>query len=165
MGRNPPASAVRFRPMNSDVRFTGRMEQVYVKNEYYDGPRRGIANYNGVPHRFIANFDDLNVENDTFRLFPVLNDEFSLEIEQWKIYVEWDKKYESGELGADTHPGHGGIDKRWDEIEKILQPKRDIIPESAIEVYAEFKQNDQESRYTSIGPNYGVAWKPADQKT
>lgn len=134
------------------------MEKVYVENEWYDGPRKGVADYKGVPHRFIANFDELKGYEDTFKLFPVTDEELTLEIEQWKIYVEWNKKYESGELTVDSHPGHGGIDKRWDEIEELLSPKRDIIPSNAIDADATFEQSDQEKRYESTGPSYGVVW-------
>lgn len=135
------------------------MEKVYVENGWYDGPRKGIANYNGMPHRFVANFDDLKGYNDTFKLFPVTKDELAMEIEQWEIFVEWNKKYELGQVDASTHPGHGGIDKRWDEIEDILKPIRESIPSNTFESKAKFEQIDQKNRYESTGPDYGVVWQ------
>jgi len=140
------------------------MEKVYVENDWYDGPRNGIANYKGLPHRFVANFDELKGYEDTFKLFPVTDDELSLEIEQWRIFVEWNKRYESGEAEVDTHPGHGGINQRYDEINKILRPKRKKIPSNAIEAKAIFEDNGQESRYESTGPSYGVEWKSIQQQ-
>ena len=140
------------------------MEKVYVENDWYDGPRRGIANYNGLPHRFVANFDELKGCDDTFKIFPVTEEELSLEIEQWKIFVEWNNKYELGEVGTDTHPGHGGINKRWDEIEGVLSPKRNHIPSNALEANANFTQNEQSNRYDLSGPSYGVVWNRVQQK-
>ena len=135
------------------------MEKVYVENEWYDGPRKGVADFRGVPHRFIANFEDKKGYLDSFNIFPISESDLKLEIEQWKIYVEWNKKYESGSAAIDSHPGHGGINQRWDEIEKLLQSKRDLVPECAILAYANFERINQENRYDSSGPDYGVVWK------
>jgi len=140
------------------------MEKVYVENDWYDGPRQGIADYNDLPHRFVANFDDLKGYEDTFRLFPVSDEEFALEIEQWKIFVEWNKEYDLGKASTDTHPGHGGINKRWDEIERALKPNRELVPLNAVEAKATFSQNEQENRYELSGPSYAVVWNPIKQK-
>jgi hypothetical protein len=36
----------------------GPSETVYVENEWYDGPRAGIGDVNGVPHRYVSLFDE-----------------------------------------------------------------------------------------------------------
>jgi hypothetical protein len=36
----------------------GPPERVYVENEWYDGPRAGVPNINGMPHRFKSLFDE-----------------------------------------------------------------------------------------------------------
>ena len=135
------------------------MEKVYVENEWYDGPRKGVADFQGIPYRFIANFDDGRGYLDSFNIFPIPENELKLEVEQWNIYIEWNKKYESGEAAIDSHPGHGGISQRWDEIEKILQSKRDLVPENALLAYANFARIDRKNRYEPSGPDYGVVWK------
>ena len=140
------------------------MEKVYIENDWYDGPRKGIADFNGIPHRFISNFDDVQDQDDSFCLFPVSAQELALEIEQWNIFVEWNKLYESGKVNTDSHPGQGHINQRWDEIEKILSDKRDQVPDNAMLTYATFKSNGQENRYESSGPSYGVIWCIVESK-
>ena len=54
------------------MRDFGPPEKVYVELEWYDGPRKGVADIGGVPHRFCSHFD----ENDdqplgTFVVFPI----------------------------------------------------------------------------------------------
>lgn len=147
------------------VRLTGNtVEKVYVENDWYDGPRKGIADFNGVPHRFVAHFDELKGYEDTFSLFPISNEELELEVEQWKIYVEWNKEYEAGKVGVESHPGHGGLIQRWDELEKLLKQKREFIPPNATLAKAEFGRTNQENRYEPTGPCYGVVWKVIKQK-
>ncbi len=146
-------------PFNRGVRITGStVEKVYVENDWYDGPRIGIADFNGVPHRFVAHFEDLKGYEDTFSLFPIAKEELELEVEQWKIYVDWNKKYEDGKAGVETHPGHGGLNQCWDELENLLKQKRESIPGNAILANAEFERIDQENRYEATGPCYGVVW-------
>ncbi len=136
------------------------MEKVYVENDRYDRPREGIADFNGTPHRFKSKFDDLKDEySDIYFLIPISYDELDLEIEQWKIFVEWNKKYEAGKASTETHPGNGGVNQRWDEIEKKLHPKRGLIPDSALVAKATFEPIDQKNRYESSGPDYEVIWK------
>ena len=135
------------------------MEKVYVENELYDGPRTGIADFNSVPHRFIAQYRDLKAYFDTFYLIPISKEELELEIEQWNIFVEWNKEYEAKKVSGETHPGYGELNKRWDEIENILRPKRELIPEGVLVAKATFEPIDQKSSYESSGPDYGVVWK------
>ena len=136
------------------------MEKVYVENEWYDGPRKGVANFNGVAHRFVACYQSEKGYLDSFKIFPISGHELELEIEQWKIFVEWNKQYESGKACLELHPGTGGISQRWDELEYLLRPNREYIPENAVLALAEFVKIDRLYRYESTGPDYGVIWKP-----
>jgi hypothetical protein len=36
----------------------GPPEHVYVEQDWYDGPRAGIADVHGLPHRFESIFDE-----------------------------------------------------------------------------------------------------------
>lgn len=58
----------------------GPPERVYVENEWFDGPRAGIADLQGAPHRFKALYDDTeNQSLGTFFVWPV--DEITVELE------------------------------------------------------------------------------------
>lgn len=61
----------------------GPPEQVYVENEWYDGPRAGIADIQGLPHRFKSLFDEDEAGDcGTFLIWPVHQSTFDLEVEQ-----------------------------------------------------------------------------------
>jgi hypothetical protein len=134
-------------------------ERVCVELEWYDGPRAGIADIHGVPHRFKSNFDD-NDEDwlGTFLVFPIDAVSLALEREQWRLFVDWNRRYESGEEGVTRHPGHGGIDPRWDEIEALLAGNRDAIPAGAKRARAESRRLNREERYAEDGPAYRLRW-------
>ena len=137
----------------------GPFERVYVENEWYDGPRVGIADIQGVPHRFRSLFDEKEDEYlSTFEIWVVSREELELEIEQWHIFVDWNVRYESGEVDVDSHPAHGSRNKRWDEIEAILKARRVDVPSHVRHAKAQFKTANHEHRYEVSGPNYLMSW-------
>lgn len=137
----------------------GPPERVYVELDWYDGPREGIANYNGAPHRFRSLFDEANDEYlDRYLVFPIDSQMLELEKEQWQIFVEWNDRYEKGTETTASHPGHGGINPRWDELESLLTKSRNDVPENAKTVSARFQRIDRERRYDESGPDYMLCW-------
>ncbi len=135
-------------------------ERVYVESEWYDGPRSGIADIHGVPHRFKSNFDEHDDEwLGTFVVFPIEPDLLALEQEQWRIFVAWNKRHEADCQDTSTHPGHGGIDQRWDELEVLLAESRNTYPADVRSAKAEFLRLDREERYDDDGPDYRLSWK------
>ena len=137
----------------------GPPETVYVENEWYDGPRAGIADVNGMPHRFKSVFDEGDDEfHGTFMVWPVDRELVDLEVEQWRIFVDWNTLYESGRADKDSHPGLGGSTARWDEIECLLKQSRSDMPSSAKRVRAEVSRIDRDVRYAPSGPDYMLSW-------
>ncbi|WP_211441428.1 hypothetical protein [Collimonas humicola] len=138
----------------------GSFERVYVENEWYDGPRVGLADIHGVPHRFNSLFDEREDEYlSTFEVWPISREELELEIEQWCIFVEWNTRYESGEADTDSHPGHGGLSERWDEIESLVKKSRTNVPLNARRARAQLASANREHRYEVTGPNYLMCWE------
>ena len=137
----------------------GPPERVFVENEWWDDPRAGIANINGRPHRFKSLFDE---ENDdylgTFLVWPVDQQVLDLEVEQWRIFVEWNRLYEAGEVDTDSHPANGGRNARWDELEKLLQANRVAVPPEARQAVAQFDRLDRDERFAPSGPDYTLRW-------
>ncbi|MFZ3194490.1 MAG: hypothetical protein WA154_14965 [Moraxellaceae bacterium] len=43
-------------------------EKVYVEIDWYDGPRSGVADVNGIPHYFVSFFDE---EDNVFSIFTI----------------------------------------------------------------------------------------------
>jgi len=137
----------------------GSLERVYVENEWWDGPRAGVADINGMPHRFNSLFDKAEGEYlGTFIVWPVDKPTLDLEIEQWCIFVEWNTLYESGQANTDSHPGLGGLNARWDEIESLLKQSRSNVPASALRATAQMNHIDREIRYAASGPDYMLRW-------
>ena len=61
----------------------GCAEKVYVENDWYDGPRAGVADILGQPHRFKSLFDEEDGEYmGTFLVWEIGSKELELEIEQ-----------------------------------------------------------------------------------
>jgi hypothetical protein len=137
----------------------GPPEPVHVENEWYDGPRAGVADIHGVPHRFVSQWDEKDEELlGTFFVWPIGEAELALEREQWLIFVQWNAEYEAGNASTDTHPGHPGTNPRWDEISTILQGARQAVPPAAKRAKAELRHLDREERYTASGPSYELSW-------
>jgi hypothetical protein len=133
----------------------GPPEKVYVEGEWYDGPRSGIADINGVPHRFTSLFDEADGEYlGTFVVWPVNEVSLALEIEQWQIFVEWNSLYESGMANTQSHPGNGGVNPRWDEIEALLKQCRSEVPANAKKALAVLESLNRDLRYEFCGPDY-----------
>jgi hypothetical protein len=138
----------------------GPAERVYVENDWYDGPRAGIADINGHPHRFKSLFDKAEDESlGTFLVWPVDREQLGLEIEQWQIFAEWNALCESGRTGVESHPGHGGRNARWDRIEALLQPGRSHVPPEAHRAVARLEHIDRPSPYDASGPAYMMRWR------
>ncbi len=138
----------------------GPFEKVYVENEWYDGPRAGVASINGVPHRFKSLFDEAVDERlGTFLVWPVDLETLKLEQEQWQVFVEWNVLYESGQATPESHPGHGGISARWDELEESLKQSRSDVPGEAKRAKAELEHIESDQRYPPDGPTYKFRWR------
>ncbi len=145
--------------MSRNLKKFGPPEKVYVENEWYDGPRFGVCDIGGKPHRFKSLFDEDGDEYlGRFLVCPIDKTSLDLEVEQWCIFVEWNYLYESGKVGTDTHPGHGGISQRWDEIEALLELSRSEIPSSAKKAIAELVNTEETHRYGKGGPSYKMRW-------
>jgi hypothetical protein len=57
----------------------------------------------------------------TFLVWPIEQRVLDQETEQWRIFVEWNASYEAGEATTESHPAHGGLSARWDELEVLLR--------------------------------------------
>ena len=73
-------------------------DRVLTVNEYYDGPRLGVAELNGVPYIYEAEFDHSTDEyGDTYFLSPIDPELLALVLEDWAIRCRWDAAHKRGE--------------------------------------------------------------------
>jgi hypothetical protein len=137
----------------------GPPEKVYVEIEYYDGVRAGVADVNGVPHRFVSPFEEWEKDDlAIFYLWPIDEAALDLEREQWRIFAEWNSLYEAGAVSGESHPGHTGMNARWAELDAMLKEGRSTIPVNARRARVQFPPLTRERRYESDGPCYSVHW-------
>ncbi|MEV8406042.1 hypothetical protein AB0R12_09555 [Streptomyces niveus] len=142
---------------NEEQLITDGFERVYAELEWYDGPRVGLADVNGKPHYF-QNHDYVHAdEADEYQVWPASEAAVQLEREQWSIFARWNERREAGEVGAESHPDHGGVDARYDELELLLAPQREA-PDSARRLVGELRFVAG-ARYRVEGLNYWFRWR------
>jgi hypothetical protein len=80
-------------------------DRVHTVNIHSDGPRLGIADVDGVPHIYEAEFDDSSDEyGDTYLVSPVDSGLLALVLEDWEIWLRWYSARKRGEASLESHP-------------------------------------------------------------
>jgi len=99
-----------------------KFEPVLMTWDYYDGPRTGVAEYNGHPHFYKCIWDaEIGNYSDNFELSPIGNALLQSAIAQWKIFRAWELQFHTGKVTNDTHPGHRGNNLEYDRLEDELK--------------------------------------------
>lgn len=108
-------------------------EVVHTVWEYYDRPREGIADLDGRPHHYVAEWDDEQDEYaDTYRLSPIDGETLALALEKWEIWRRWRDAFDRGRTDIDTHPALPSARERHDQLqealhERLARPSRRVI--------------------------------------
>jgi hypothetical protein len=122
----------------------GYVDRVLTINDYYDGPRLGIAEFGGVAHIYEAEFDhsweDHNGElcGDTYFVSPIAPDLLDLVLEDWAIWLRWDAAFKSGETDLDTHPALPHERLRHEELKQLTGDRLRTDPQCRRRVRATF---------------------------
>ena len=133
-------------------------ETVHTMIDYYDGPRRGVANFNSEPHFYESTFGDIgDVPDDAvdiFHLSPITEDVFQLVIEDWAIWLRWQSAHHRGDTGSETHPALPVDRSRHDELQPLLDRVLKIDPGNLVKAHAEFRNNESqlEVRWIVVPP-------------
>jgi hypothetical protein len=103
-------------------------ERVYAELDWYDGPRHGVAQIDGVAHYFraVQDYNRVGFPDNEYLVWPLGESVLALEREQWAIFVDWAKTAREGTADADTHPGLGGVNRRYDELTTLLASHREV---------------------------------------
>jgi hypothetical protein len=131
-------------------------EVVYTVHDYFDGPRNGIADYNGAPHAYKCEWDDTNDDwSRVFRLSPINDEQFSAVKEGWSIWLRYQKDFHANALQTgDTHPALAVDRERHEQLRDIVEAALEVVKTGAVMAIPEFRG--------SIEPNYDlkVRWLP-----
>jgi hypothetical protein len=107
-------------------------ERVFTVTEYYDGPRKGIANFLGVPHLYECLFDEAKGNfSDQFLLTPIDTQTFQLAMEDWNIWQRWELAFNTGKADMSTHPALPHEAVRHAELKRILTETLLTTPQKA----------------------------------
>ena len=96
-------------------------EYVFAVIDYYDGPRKGVANLQRKPHFFECIFDEATEDyTEEFFLTPLDFEGFQAAKDDWEIWRRWESAFHEGETDIGTHPSlpHEAI--RHAELKVIL---------------------------------------------
>ena len=133
-------------------------DKVYTVTDYYDGPRAGVADFNGEPHYYECQFDEVQSNwSDIFLLKRLDSETFQLALEDWEIWERWNVAHEEGRVSEDTHPALPEERERHNQIYTILQTKLKSEPEKEIKAKAEFKVVEPKRKGQSIA-DLQVKW-------
>jgi hypothetical protein len=94
-------------------------ERVFTVSEYYDGPRKGVANFGGQPH-FYDCCSDGDGYTDLFLLTPLTIIQLELVLEDWAIWRKWELAFHSGEATMATHPALPADRARHEKLKSLL---------------------------------------------
>ena len=115
-------------------------ERVHTVTDYYDGPRRGIADFGASPHLYESIFNDvLDDYSNEFHLKPVSNELFELALEDWSIWLRWETAHHKGTTTLDSHPALPEDRQRHDQLELILKEQLVISKDNVLRAQAEFR--------------------------
>ncbi|MEU3616314.1 hypothetical protein ABZ725_28915 [Streptomyces sp. NPDC006872] len=96
---------------------------VYVEPEWYDGPRGGLAGIDGVAHQFQCDDVDPSRAPDEYFVWPACETLVEL-YRETGVFAH--QRHEAGTADVESHPGNGGIDAWYDELEVLLAPQRQV---------------------------------------
>ena len=115
------------------------MDTVHAIWDFYDGPRTGVADFHGQPHYFSCQWDDAEDDySNTYSLSPIDADTFALVLQKRAIWQEWEVAFHAGQVSSESHPGLGGRDLRYDQLQVLLQARIGALPAPSFLVQAQF---------------------------
>lgn len=131
-------------------------ERVFTMTDYYDGPRRGIADFEGRPHFYDSEWDDLDdMRAFTFRLSPVEPGIFELAMESWGIWRRWESAFHENRTTLESHPALPEDRARRLELDQLLADCLKIDESNYVRAHGDFRTlNDLDSK--------GAGWRPLE---
>lgn len=129
-------------------------ELVHTMTDWYDGPRRGIADCGGVPCLYQSEWNEgEDMEAETFLLMPIDLDTLELALEDWAIWLRWLTAFHRREATRETHPALPADRDRHETLQRLLAVRLTMNPAWGVRKRATFQ--------TRAGPGNenGLGWR------
>ena len=137
-------------------------EIVHTCPDWYDGPREGIADYQGQPHLFVSDYGDFSGRKNLYSLSPINEETFLLAKEDWAIWLRWNVAFHKGQVAQDTHPALPDERDRHEELKRLLEDRLVLDPAHTFRRDAEFR-NRQDASWSGLGFSpLEVCWRELD---
>lgn len=119
-------------------------ETVQVVHDYWDGPRSGVAEYDGRPHWFENIFNEQQDDySDFFWLTPLNEEIFELAKQQAEMFLRWRQAFNRREVDLSTHPTLPGDRETYNRLAAVI--KQEVVANTS----RRFKRRGQLKR---LGP-------------
>jgi hypothetical protein len=124
-------------------------DRVHTVHDYYDGPRLGIADVDGVPHIYEAEFDHSSDDyGDTYFVSPVDESLLALILEDWKVWLRWNSAFKRGEVSIESHPALPEDRARQEALKIAIGDRLKVDRAQARYVKAKFSASPQDGGAT-----------------
>jgi hypothetical protein len=134
-------------------------ETVYTVNDYWDGPRVGVAGFKGQPHHFECVFNEvLDAWSSIFWLHSMEPETFNLVMEQWSLWERWREAHGEGKVSNHSHPCLPEDRSRYDAISIVLEKELRIDRSRDIQAEGRFKTVGPPGQPTNVR-RWTVTWQ------
>jgi hypothetical protein len=143
-------------------------ERVYTVNDFYDGPRAGVADFDGVPHAYRSLRDDDPGDSDRderFELSPITSDDLASALEDWEIWRRWEDAFYTGLTTDKTHPALPDDRKRHEDLAPLVERALEIDPSHRRVVIGQFRSQNGDRGGVGIPTSRStleVRWTPIE---
>ena len=130
-------------------------EPVHTMDDWYDGPRGGVADFGGSPHYYRSVYLDTpkwNPDEDRFELTPLAADTFRAALELQAIWERWHHAHKAATAPDDPDDERvlPADRSRRDELERVLAAGRAGNASLAVLVCGEFELGCKRVRWLPV---------------
>lgn len=119
-----------------------KFERVYTVHDFYDGARRGFADFDGRPHayRAVLRYNKGVPEDDYYDLSPIDPSSLPLVLEEWDIWRRWEAAFKAGKATVDSHPALPEDRARYEAVHPLVRRCLAVLARRAIRVRGTFRR-------------------------
>jgi hypothetical protein len=119
---------------------TAEWDRVHTIDDFFDIPRRGVADFRGKPHVYSCRFDETRDDwTDKFELMEIDPELLQLVLDQRNLWLRWREAFDRGETTIETHPVLLADKARYEELQALIGKRLDISPDRSVLMNGRFR--------------------------